>query len=122
MWARMTHKQTKTRKGLGMNRKETGMIRHILLIKFKETADISEIEKLRVLFEAMPSKVEGVDSVEWGLNDSPENKNQGYTHSVLMTFADEAGRQNYLPHPEHDALKDVFRPLLDDIIVFDYSL
>ncbi|MCC4785284.1 Dabb family protein [Vibrio lentus] len=105
-----------------MNRKETGMIRHILLIKFKEEAEASEIEKLKGLFEAMPSKVEGVTSVEWGLNDSPENKNQGYTHSVLMTFADEAGRQNYLPHPEHDALKDVFRPLLDDIIVFDYSL
>ena len=105
-----------------MNRKEAGMIRHILLIKFKEDAEESEIEKLKRLFEAMPSKVEGVTSVEWGLNDSPENKNQGYTHSVLMTFADEEGRQNYLPHPEHDALKDVFRPLLDDIIVFDYSL
>ena len=105
-----------------MTQKETGMIRHILLIKFKEYAEASEIEKLKGLFEAMPSKVEGVTSVEWGLNDSPENKNQGYTHSVLMTFADEEGRQNYLPHPEHDALKDVFRPLLEDIIVFDYSL
>ena len=105
-----------------MTRKETGMIRHILLIKFKENAEVSEVQKLKMLFEAIPKKVEGVTSVEWGLNDSPENKNQGYTHSVLMTFADEEGRQNYLPHPEHDALKDVFRPLLDDIIVFDYSL
>lgn len=98
------------------------MIRHILFIKFKENAEVSGIEKLKGLFEAMPNKVEGVTSVEWGLNDSPENKNQGYTHSVLMTFANEEGRQNYLSHPEHDALKDVFRPLLDDIIVFDYSL
>ncbi|PTP41524.1 Dabb family protein [Vibrio splendidus] len=105
-----------------MTQKETGMIRHILLIKFKENAEASEVQKLKMLFEAMPNKVEGVTSVEWGLNDSPENKNQGYTHSVLMTFADEEARQNYLPHPEHDALKDVFRPLLEDIIVFDYSL
>ncbi|MCQ8866842.1 Dabb family protein [Vibrio splendidus] len=105
-----------------MTQKETGMIRHILLIKFKENAEASEVQKLKMLFEAMPNKVEGVTSVEWGLNDSPENKNQGYTHSVLMTFADEEARQNYLPHPEHDELKDVFRPLLEDIIVFDYSL
>ena len=41
-------------KGLGMTQKETGMIRHILLIKFKEDADASEIEKLKRLFEAMP--------------------------------------------------------------------
>lgn len=97
------------------------MIRHILLIKFKASAELSEIDRLRTLFESMPQKVEGVTSVEWGLNDSPEHKNQGYTHCVLMTFANEQGRQNYLPHPEHDALKEVFGPLLEDIVVFDYQ-
>lgn len=98
------------------------MIRHILLIQFKPTATEQNISELKVLFEAMPSKVEGVDAVEWGVNDSPEGKNKHYTHTVLMTFRDEAGRQNYLPHPEHDALKAVFRPILEDIVVFDYSL
>ena len=98
------------------------MIRHILLIKFKETAEPAKVAELRALFEAMPNKVEGVVSVEWGVNDSPEGKNKDYTHSVVMTFADEAGRQNYLPHPEHNALKQVFRPLLEDIIVFDYQV
>lgn len=97
------------------------MIRHILLIKFKDSSPLSEIDKLKGLFEAMPEKVAGVESVEWGVNDSPEGKNKGYTHSVLMTFADEAGRQNYLPHVEHKALKQVFRPLLEDIVVFDYT-
>jgi len=97
------------------------MIRHILLIKFKECSEASEIMKLRALFESMPDKIEGVVSVEWGVNDSPEGKNQGYTHSVLMTFTDEKGRSHYLPHPEHEALKEVFRPLLEDIIVFDYQ-
>ncbi|EKO3861510.1 TPA: Dabb family protein [Vibrio harveyi] len=98
------------------------MIRHILLIKFKASATSEKIQQLRELFEAMPTKVEGVNDVEWGLNNSPEGKNKDYTHAVMMTFADEAGRQNYLPHPEHDALKEVFRPLLEDIIVFDYEI
>lgn len=98
------------------------MIRHILLIKFKPTALESEVVKLRALFESMPSTIEGVVSVEWGENDSPEGKNQGYSHSVLMTFADEEARERYLPHPAHKALKVVFRPLLEDIIVFDYTL
>lgn len=98
------------------------MIRHILLIRFKTDALATEIEKLRILFESMPEKVEGVVSVEWGLNDSPEGKNKDFTHSVLMTFENEEGRGNYLPHPEHEALKAVFRPLLDDIIVFDYQV
>lgn len=97
------------------------MIRHILLIKFKQSAQNAEIEQLRTLFMLMPKKVEGVLSVEWGINNSLEGKNKGYTHTVLMTFTDEAGRQNYLPHPEHEALKRVFRPILEDIIVFDYQ-
>ncbi|MGL4507727.1 MAG: Dabb family protein, partial [Aeromonas sobria] len=47
---------------------------------------------------------------------------EGFTHSVLMTFADEAARQRYLPHPDHDALKAIFRPVLERIIVLDYTL
>lgn len=96
------------------------MIRHIILIKFKLTAKTNEINALKESFESMPLKVEGVDSVEWGLNNSPEGKNKGYTHAVLMNFVDDAGRNNYLPHPEHDELKKLFRPILDDLIVFDY--
>ncbi len=98
------------------------MIRHTLLIKFKETVTPLQIGEIAQLFAATPKKIAGVVAVEWGVNDSPEGKNNGYTHSVLMTFADEAGRQHYLPHPEHDALKQAFIPLLDDIIVFDYTV
>jgi hypothetical protein len=101
---------------------ETSMIRHILLIKFKKSAEQSQINELKALFDSMPNNVKGVISVEWGLNDSPENKNQGYTHSVLMTFANEEARQNYLPHPEHEVLKEVLIPMLEDIVVFDYQV
>ncbi len=98
------------------------MIRHILFIKFNNTADAGKINGVQALFESMADKIEGVESVEWGVNDSPEGLNKGFTHSVLMTFADEAARQRYLPHPEHEALKRVFVPLVEDIVVFDYSL
>lgn len=98
------------------------MIRHLLLIKFKESIENYKIDRIRLLFETMPNKIEGVVSVEWGINDSPEGKNQGYTHCVLMTFADDKARQHYLPHPEHELLKDEFLPVMDDIVVFDYQL
>jgi hypothetical protein len=98
------------------------MIRHILLIKFKSSIEPFHIENIKSLFESMPEKIEGVISVEWGINDSPEGLNNGFTHAVVMTFVDEAARQFYLPHPEHEALKQVFVPLLDGIVVFDYSL
>ena len=98
------------------------MIRHILLITFKPDALPADIAAVRAAFLAIPTKVSGVTAVEWGENDSPEGRDDGFTHSVLMTFADEAARQRYLPHPDHDALKAIFRPVLARIIVLDYTL
>ena len=98
------------------------MIRHVLLIRFKPDTPPQSIERIRTVFKSMPSRVDGVVDVEWGENDSPENKNKGFTHCVLMTFADENARNNYLPHPQHSALKEIFDPVLEDIIVLDYSL
>ncbi|ALP40851.1 stress protein [Aeromonas schubertii] len=102
--------------------KEARLIRHILLVTFKPSAAASEIEAVRQGFLAIPGLIPGVLAVEWGLADSPEGKEEGFTHCVLMTFADERARQRYLPHPDHEALKQRFRPVLERIIVFDYTL
>jgi hypothetical protein len=98
------------------------MIRHVLLLRFK--ADVSELDMLAAFksFESMSEKIDGVVSVEWGLNNSPENLNQGFSHCVFMTFANERGRDNYLPHPQHEALKAQLVPLLENIIVLDYLI
>lgn len=98
------------------------MIRHILLITFTDNASATAIEQVKMAFLHMTEKVEGVQAVEWGYNDSPEGKNAGFTHCVMMTFSDEQARQRYLPHPRHDELKAIFRPVLKDIIVLDYPL
>lgn len=98
------------------------MIRHILFIRFHSSAAQQQIDAVRHAFLNIPQQVEGVLSVEWGQNDSPEGNNAGFTHCVLMTFKDEAARSRYLPHPAHDALKAIFKPVLRDIIVLDYIL
>ncbi|WP_336243390.1 Dabb family protein [Enterobacter cloacae] len=98
------------------------MIRHILFITFTESASSDLRNAVRQAFLRIPHQVTGVTRVELGSNNSPEGKNAGYTHCVLMTFADEAARQHYLPHPAHDALKSIFRPVLQNIVVLDFSL
>ncbi len=98
------------------------MIRHILLITFIDSALPEQILAVRAAFLQIPGQIEGITGVEWGVNDSPEAKNAGFTHCVLMTFADEVARQRYLPHPAHDDLKVIFQPILRDIIVLDYTV
>lgn len=98
------------------------MIRHILFITFTESVSSGQCNAIRQAFLHIPQQVEGVTSVEWGTNDSPEAKNAGFTHCVLMTFADESSRQRYLIHPAHNTLKSIFRPALRNIAVLDYTL
>ena len=98
------------------------MIRHILLVKFKPESNEADFGEIREEFKSMTERVDGVVSVEWGENDSPEGKEQGFTHVIIMTLQDEAARQRYLVDPEHEALKEIFGPHIEDIIVVDYTL
>ncbi|EKN5096056.1 Dabb family protein [Yersinia enterocolitica] len=98
------------------------MIRHLLLISFNDDATPYDIETVRTTFLNLPEHITGVQRVEWRCNDSQEDKHAGFTHCVMMTFRDELARQYYLPHPQYDALKSVFLPILHHIIVIDYPV
>ena len=98
------------------------MIRHILLVKFKSSASSKAIQEVLEDFQAIATKIDGICAVEWGRNNSVEKLNDDYSHCIQMTFTNEHSRQNYLPHPVHDALKKKFNTVLDKIIVFDYTI
>lgn len=97
------------------------MLRPILLIRFIDDAISMSIRRGRAVFLHIPEQGEGVQAVESG-DDSPEGKNAGFTHAVLMTCRDEAARLRDLPHPAYKALGAILTPLLPAIIVLDHRL
>lgn len=96
------------------------VLRHVVLLKFKDSSSASDIKKVEDAFRALPSKIETIRSFEWGKNNSPENINQGFTHCFFVSFASEKDREVYLPHPEHKAFVGVLSPHLDKVLVIDY--
>ncbi len=94
-------------------------VQHVVLFKFKSgTLD----QKIRELFEelaALKDKIPGILYFAWGPNASPEGLNKGYTHGFIMTFESAEARDRYLPHPEHERVKDLIFEHLDDVLVFD---
>ena len=60
---------------------------------------------------------------EHGVNNSPENLNQGFTHVYQLTFVNAAARDTYLPHPAHKAFGALLGTLgvLDAAFVVDYA-
>jgi hypothetical protein len=93
-----------------------------MLVETKQEATIIEIETTRLAFLTIPEKIDGIEDVEWGFNNSPEGKNKSYDLALMMTFRDESIREIYLTHPEHEAFKVHFRKIIKDIVVVDYTV
>ena len=99
---------------------KTKQLRNIVMFKFKESSSEIDIKKIENAFIALPNKIKEIDSFEWSINNSPEELNKGFTHSFLVTFANEKDREIYLPHPDHIAFVDILKPHLEDVLVLDY--
>lgn len=95
-------------------------LRHVVMFKFKESATEADIKEVEDAFLALPSKIETIKAFEWGLNNSPEGLNKGFTHCFILTFDSEEGRATYLPHPAHKEFGEILGPHLEDVMVMDY--
>ena len=96
-------------------------IRHVVCFKFKSDAKPEEIQKVEKAFSALKDKIEGILSLEWGKNNSPEGLNKEFTHCFIVTFENAKAREVYLPHPEHKAFVTILKPILDDVFVIDFT-
>lgn len=96
------------------------LLRHVVLLKFKESAAPADVKKVEAAFAGLSKKITLIKQFEWGTNNSPENLNQGLTHCFLVTFTSEKDRDAYLVHPEHQAFVEILKPHLDKVTVIDY--
>ncbi|MDP6699881.1 MAG: Dabb family protein [Candidatus Latescibacteria bacterium] len=99
------------------------MIQHIVLLKLKPDATAEQKAALLDGLIALKDKIPGIESVSGGDDNSPEGKQHGFDWGFVMTFADADARDAYLPHPDHKALgQQLLRPIVDDVLVFDYEI
>ncbi len=96
------------------------MLRHAVLFKFKETSSPEAIRQVEDAFRKLPSQIREIRDFEWGINNSPEGLDQGFTHMFFVSFETEKDRDIYLPHPAHKAFVTVLQPHLEKVLVFDY--
>jgi hypothetical protein len=88
-------------------------VKHVVLLRFKPSTPPARIRQLFTALGDLGSKIPGLLDFSWGPNSSPEGLHQGFTHGFVMTFADQASRDAYLPHADHEAVKALVLPELD---------
>ena len=105
---------------ISANHKDSKMLRHVVLFKFKDSATPDQVKQVENAFLALPSAIKEIKDIEWGTNNSPENLNEGLTHCFFLSFSSEKERDIYLPHPAHKAFGAILKPYLDKVVVVDY--
>lgn len=99
-------------------------VKHVVVFKYKPSATPEQIEQVTAAFKALKGKIPGIVAFEYGTNNSPEGLNKGFTHVYLLTFADAASRDAYLPHPEHKKFGELLGKLgvLEEPFVVDFEV
>jgi hypothetical protein len=95
-------------------------LRHVVLFKFKDSSTPADVARIVEAFRGLPQRIPEIKGFEWGTNVSPEGKAEGFTHCFFVSFATEADRDAYLPHPAHKEFVGIVGPHVDKVCVVDY--
>lgn len=97
-------------------------VKHYGCFEFKAGTTDETIRHCFQSMAAMVGKIPGLLDFNHGPYDSDEGLNGGYTHGFIMTFASPMTRDEYLPHPVHEAVKEIVVPNLERLVVFDFNM
>ena len=100
-------------------------VKHVVLLRFKASVEDEQIHQVFNELAGLKQKIAGLLDFNGGPNTSQEGLSKEFTHGFVMTFADEASRDGYLPHPAHEAVKGMIVGLLDGgldgVMVMDWN-
>lgn len=106
--------------GRDADNKQGRLLRHVVLIEFKETVTAEQIKETEKLFCEMAGGIKEIKDFEWGTDVSGGQRTAGFTHCFILTFVSEAGRDRYKTNPAHNELRAATQPYIKKMLVLDY--
>ncbi|MGX9143554.1 Dabb family protein [Mesorhizobium sp. 128a] len=102
------------------------MIRHCVFVKFRGDVPAAERTAIHADLEALRSVVDGMGTVHFSANVSPEPFGRGFSHGFTIDFRDAAARDAYLVHEAHQRagarLVAALEGGTDGLMVFDLEV
>lgn len=102
------------------NQNSKPVLRHVVLFEWTDSITPSKKTELIDHFSSLKDKIDVIQDFEYGNDVSVENLTKGYTDCFIVTFASEADRDVYLPHPDHKVFGEAITPYLKNVLVIDY--
>ncbi|MBX7165621.1 MAG: Dabb family protein [Pirellulales bacterium] len=88
-------------------------IKHAVFMRLKSDTPPAKIEQMFAVLRGLQAQIPGIEDFSGGAGCSVEGLERGHTHAFVITFADLAARDRYLPHPAHEVAKAAIIELLD---------
>ena len=103
---------------------KSNQVKHVVVFKYKAKATPEQIAEVTKAFRELKDNIPGILSFEYGVNNSPEKLNKGFTHVYLLTFENASARDGYLPHAEHKKFGALLGKLdvLEEPFVVDFQV
>lgn len=101
------------------------MLKHIVLLKLKNSLDDAQIDKLFADIAQIKNQIPGVMSFNYGKAIDENALNQGYTHAYSMDFVDEDFFNHYCQDDKQSHLKSLLKDALlsdDAVLIFNHDL
>ncbi|XP_020218230.1 stress-response A/B barrel domain-containing protein HS1 [Cajanus cajan] len=98
-----------------------GLVKHIVLAKFKDDVAPERIEDLIKAYAKLVHLIPPMKSLHWGKDVSDTNLHQGFTHVFESTFESIEGVAEYEAHPAHVEYANLFLSFAEKIVVVNYK-
>lgn len=102
------------------NKPNKKLLRHVVIFKFNDSSSANDVQHVAETFYSLKKSTPLIKDMEWGINNSPEHYNQGFTHCFILSFESEKDLADYQNDPNHKAFQNVLKPHMEKVFVIDY--
>ena len=96
------------------------MLRHVVIIKFKEEVTNNQINDLTKRLRALPKYIKEIKSYEIGKDVL--HLPRSYDYAVVEKFSNVEEQEKYQRHSEHLKVIEFIKPMCANIISVDYEI
>ncbi|SFP65926.1 Dabb family protein [Hydrogenimonas thermophila] len=95
------------------------MVVHTVMFRFKDENKADNIEKVKLMLEALPQKIESLKSMEVGVDFLHSERSMDLV--LTSTFDDKDGLETYRVHPAHQEVVSFIKDVTVESRVVDYE-
>lgn len=96
------------------------MLKHLVLFTFKAASSKNEITQIVDSFIKLERLIPEILEIESGINVSPENYHQGFTHCFCLTFESLDTLASYQINVHHIKFQRLLQEHMEKVFVVDY--